>query len=106
MATLQQVYNLVYDARYNDLRSKVIAATAIAAVTVKNEDPATANHAARLVWATATLGDENALRDAGLEMYFRSVTDPTVQDAAVAGTATDAAIQNAVNARINAVAGS
>lgn len=106
MATLLESYNLIYSSEFNGLRSRIIAATGKAASTVLAEDVGTPNHAARLVWSEGALASEASLKESGLRLYFLLVTDPTVQDVAVSGAVTDAAIQAAVNARINLVAGS
>lgn len=97
MATLQEVYNLRYEA--TALKSRVVAAVAKAAQDVLNEDPSTANHANRVLWA------QDALRDAkgaGETMMWGVVGNATIQAAGEA--ATDGDIQFVVNGLIDTFA--
>jgi len=101
MAILTDAYNLIYDAKYSTLRARVIAAVANAAYGVLNEPSSTPNYVKRLAWAKETLTTPEALKAAGERLYFGTVIDPAVQDAALADTVKDADIQAAINARIN-----
>lgn len=99
MATLETVYNLLYDGEYQALRNRVRAAVLIAARAVILENPATVNHAARLVWATAAVQDAAALAAKAESMFVGVASDGAIQDAGLA--ATDAQIQSTVNALVN-----
>jgi len=101
MAMLTDAYNLIYDAKYSTLRARVIAAVASAAYGVLKEPSSTPNYVKRLAWAKETLTTPETLTAAGERLYFGTVIDPAVQDAAIANTVTDAAIQTAISARIN-----
>lgn len=58
MATLLELHDLLHSD--GDLWRKAEIAAIIAAVGIKYESPATANHAARVTWAEAVLADAPA----------------------------------------------
>lgn len=61
MATLLEAYNT--KVTNQTLRSRTIAAVAKCAIDILSEDPGTANHAARLVWAKDALLNTDAATD-------------------------------------------
>ncbi len=93
MATLEQIYNLRFQ---GTLKPRVTAAVAKAAADVMNEDPGTANHAARVAWAKAALQDAQAAAE---EMLWGVVGNATIQASGDASTDND--IQFVVNSLVN-----
>lgn len=93
MATLQEHYDL---ANGGALRGRVIAACAKAATDIVNENPLTANHANRMIWAAKDPA-ENAE-----QMKWPVALNATI--AAAGAAATDGDIQFVVNSHINAFA--
>jgi hypothetical protein len=79
----------------NDLKNRVAVAASIAANDITNEDPETANHAARLVWANATLANAQAVAEQAMWGICHNATIQTSGDAS-----TDADIQFAFNGLI------
>lgn len=77
------------------LRQRVQAAMTLAAFDIINEDPATANHAARLQWAAGVFNSEPGLLNA--MMSFVSIN---VSIRAAGGSAIDSDIQWVVNGSI------
>jgi hypothetical protein len=86
-------YNLAVNAT---LRNRIAAAVAKASFDVLNEDPGTAYHAERVVWAKASLKDPVTVTD---QMAWTVVQDTTIQSHGL--DSTDIEIQNAVNGNIN-----
>jgi hypothetical protein len=103
MATLLQVYNLIHDGEFQALRNRVRAAVLVAARAVILEDPATVNHADRLVWAQAAVQNAAALAEKAETLFVGVASDATIQ--AAGNAATDAQVQAAVNALVNYYAG-
>ena len=97
MATLQEVYNLRYEA--TGLRSRVTAAIAKAAQDVLNEDPGTTNHAERVVWANEALADTITWTQ---RMMWAVVGNATIQTNGESSS--DVEVQNAVNGSIDTFA--
>jgi len=84
--SLLEVYHLMNSD--GDLWRKVEAAALNAAIAVKYEDPETANHAARLTWATEVFADPKAwtvtnkakvLENATIKAAGHSATDNDVE---------------------------
>lgn len=103
MATYEQLRGLFENPV---LLTKVDAAISIAVHTINAENPATADHGARIVWANQAIKDIRAesvkalkIALAGAQVGNGSVTT----DALLAST--DSAIQTAVNAAIKVLAG-
>lgn len=69
---LLDVYHLMNSE--GDLWRKVEAAAFCAAVSIKYENPATANHAARLEWATAVIADPKAWTTANKPLVLENAT--------------------------------
>lgn len=97
MPTLMQVHEFANGAPA--LRQRFSGARLVAAWNVLNEDPGTANHAARLTWAEKILADYDA--DLSPE-FLRFLSNATIQ--AQGGTATDGQIMTAVTGLVNAFA--
>lgn len=91
MATYEELFNLSFD---DTLRARVTAACAIAAETVRTEDPATENHVNRVTWAISTLANPDGRARQIIWLLLASNASLTV--AQIQG-ATDAQIQAAVN---------
>jgi hypothetical protein len=94
MATYLDIYNLQYTETL--LRQRTQVAISHAANDVINEDPATANHANRIVWANEVLA--NPERMMNLEMSL-VVQNPTIETEG--NNATDNDIQFVVNGLVN-----
>src|SRR5262245_1700860 len=88
------IYDLQY--RHSDLRTRTQIAICNAAYNVVNEDPGTANHANRILWANDVLA--NPERMMNLEMSLL-VQNSTIQ--AEGDNATDNDIQFVVNGLID-----
>lgn len=56
MASYAELYDLMQS---DPIQNKVRVAVVDAAIAIKNEDPQTANHAARLEWANSAISDPN-----------------------------------------------
>ena len=98
MATLLEIYNLRYEAV--NLKNRTTAAIAKAATDVLNEDPGTANHANRLVWAGSALDNATAMAE---RMMWGVLSNATIQ--ANGESSTDNDIQFVVNSLIDSYAG-
>jgi len=95
MATLyQDIWNLK-NASFN-LKQRVTVAVAKAAIDILSEDPGTANHANRVIWASNTLLRAELTAEG---MMWPVLSDATVRNAGEA--ATDAQIQSAVDASVD-----
>lgn len=90
MATYTDLYNLFSDA---ELRNKITVAVIVATETVRNEAPATANHANRLLWAKEALTNPSAM---GSNMYLAVLAQNKSSTVAQIQNATDAVIQTNV----------
>jgi len=86
-------YNLAVSA---ELQNRVAASVAKASFDILNEDPGTAYHAERVVWAKASMKDPTVVTD---QMIWTIVQDATIQSHGLAST--DNEIQNVVNGNIN-----
>ena len=80
------------------LKSRVTAATWIAAIGVQEEDPGTANHANRLRWADTVFGNPLAV---GQRMLIALLVDNKDNTEAQILAASDATIQTKVDAKVN-----
>jgi hypothetical protein len=104
MATYVQLYDMTYTPSYGvttpPLTKKVTVAVATAAVAILSESEGTTNHADRLVWAQSTL---LAVPGAAQKMMWAALADADVL--AHGDAATDAEVQDAVNAVVDAFAG-
>lgn len=87
----------------NDLHKKVSRAIDVAARNVVNEDPGTANHAERFVWASkARQNPDNILNEA--HQWMLAVLDnPTI--AAAGNASTDNDVQFVVDSLVDTMAG-
>ncbi len=97
MATLAALYDLRYGT--NTLKNRLTAACAKSAQYVLIEDPATANHAQRVKWAWATLGDAPGMAE---KLMWGLVANTTV--AAAGEAATDSDIEYVVASLIDTFA--
>ena len=98
MATYAELFTLRSN---SDLKNKITVACIIAAESIRNEAPATANHDNRLLWAKAVFANPEVEADRMLWAVFAQNASATV--AQITG-ATDAAIQTAVNNAVNVFA--
>ena len=94
MATLLERYDLQYT--HTLLRQRTQIAIESAAYDVLNEDPATANHTNRIVWANTALNNPEKLT--AIEMAL-VVQNPTI--AAGGDDSTDGDIQFVVNGLVD-----
>jgi hypothetical protein len=94
MAIYSDLATLVYD---DALIARVSVAIAIAAETIRAEDPATPDHDLRKSWARRTLVNVDGMARQMLWVLIAQNKDATL--AQIAG-ATDAAVQNAVDTAI------
>lgn len=86
----------------SELRKRSVGGAIKAQADVRNEDPATPNHANRLIWADALVADPKVEGD---KLWTIMLQDATVLDAVSNGTAvTDAQVQAVVNANIDTLA--
>lgn len=99
MATYSELYSLRHNA---SLRQKVIVAIAIAADTIRSEDPGVTNHANRLTWAATAFSNPIGKVDQVWWAVLAANKAATV--AAITG-ATDAAFQTNVDAVVDVLAG-
>lgn len=97
MATLLERYELQYT--HSRLRQRSQIAIESAAYDVINEDPATANHANRILWANTALNNPEKLTSIEMSLI---VQNPTI--AAGGDDATDGDIQFVVNGLIDPIA--
>lgn len=99
MATLQQIDELVLGVP--TLFQRFRAARIKAAWDIINENPATANHADRLVWANAIIADYET---SDIQSEYRLfLSNTTIQTSGIASTDND--IQYVVNSFIDTWAG-
>lgn len=91
MATLLGIYDVLLSDGAQALRNRTMAQVLVSANYIMNEDPGTANHANRLVWAQGALLSASALRAASDKMYVGVCTNPTIQSAGNASTDNDIA---------------
>lgn len=95
MATYDELYGLHNNSA---LKNRVTVACVVAAEIVMDEDPATGNHANRLVWAASVLASPQA---EAVRMYWALLAankDTTVENIQ---SAMDAQIQTQVEAHID-----
>jgi len=90
-------YIEIFQLRYNsgELKNRVAVAASIAANDITNEDPGTANHAARLAWANATLLNTQGVAEKAMWGICHNATIQASGDAS-----TDADIQFTFNGLI------
>lgn len=101
MVTYSDDFNL-FSATNNDLHKKVARAIDKAARDVIAEDPGTANHAARLLWANAVRSDVDGLITKAHAAILLVLDNPTV--AAAGNAASDSDVQFVVNSLVNTLA--
>lgn len=95
MAAYKELYSLWYE---SDLRNKVTVAVVVAAEAIQSEDPATPNHANRLLWAKATLENPIAIAGAMFRLVLAANKDAT-KEAIL--QASDGSIQAAVDGAVD-----
>ena len=98
MATYINLWKISEDSAF---RQKVQAACGIAATNIVLEAPATANHAARLVWAKQALQN---IERTGEDVLWAALATFAADSQAVINAKTDAEIQTAVNAIVTGLA--
>jgi len=82
----------------DDLKNKIGVACIVAAEAIRNEPPATENHANRLLWAKRAFQSPGSIREHMLMTLLAANKDLTVSQ--ITG-ASDAAIQAKVDAAVN-----
>ena len=98
-------YAVIYDSAVvadSVLRKQVSTALHKAAVNVRNEDPATANHARRLQWS------KQVLTQGGIESMAAAIVWSVLENAAIQAaptTSPDADVQFVINSLVNQFAG-
>lgn len=95
MATYAELYSLRNDSA---LRNKVAIAVVVAAETIMNEDGGTANHANRLLWASAVFASPTAEAERMFMAVLAANKDLTT---AQIEAATDGAIQTTVDIHVD-----
>ena len=95
MATLIEIHNLAVGAP--QLQQRFYAARLRAAWDVRNEDPGTTNHAARIAWANIVLN--NYQGSSSFYNYSTFLANATIQSSG--SGATDNDIQFVVNSLVN-----
>lgn len=83
---------------FSPLRNKVQVAVVIAANAIRTEDPATDNHANRLVWSRGVF--ENSEREADRMCWAVLAANKDLDLPAIQG-ASDSAVQTQVDAAVN-----
>ena len=94
MATYQELHELTHNAA---LLARVMTAVAVAAETIRSEDPATTNHVERVRWAQQALRNVDGTARGLMWIVMAQNRQFTV--AQIEG-ASDAALQAAVNGAI------
>ena len=97
MASYMELRNLFS----SDIKNKVEVACIVAAEAIRSEDPATTNHANRLLWAKAAFANPGGMSNQMLMALLAANKDATV--AQITG-ASDAAIQAKVDAAVDVFA--
>ena len=102
MATLLELRELWYQG--SALRAKFEGALITAAAAIINEDPGTANHANRLVYANALMADEGSALSAAAKAHTQMAiaTNATIQ--AAGNAADDSDVQFVCNSQIDTFA--
>jgi len=98
MATYAELYGLFSNA---SLANRAEVACVVAAEAIRNENPATANHANRLLWAKRVFQGPAGVRNEMLMALLAGNAGLTVD---VLTTVTDANLQTAVNNAVNVFA--
>ncbi len=103
MATLGQIGN-VWKTKSGEMYYQFLGACLKAAYDVRNEDPGTTNHTARVAWANVILSGVDADVDAKVQAHLRYAlaSNATIQNAL--GASTDNDVQFVVNSQIDALA--
>lgn len=100
MATLDELYQLHSSANAG-IRTRVVMATVVAAEGVRTENPATPNHAKRLLWAREVFQNPEV---AGVAMTWAVLAQNAAVPLATIIAASDAQVQSAVEAAIDVFA--
>lgn len=95
MATYDELLQAAND---ENLKRKIKVACVVAAETIRNELAATANHQARLIWAKSAFQNPDAV---AVPMMNAVLAQNRAQTLAAIVGATDATVQNAVNAAVD-----
>lgn len=96
MATYTELVGLAGTA--DALRQQIKMAIAKSALTITNEAPATTNHAQRLAWAKAALGNLDG--EVGRVMWYVLAANAGATVGQITG-ASDATVQTAVDQAVN-----
>ena len=99
MATYSELYRLAGEDSV--LRQRVTVACVIAAETIRNELPATTNHANRLIWAAKVFADP--VIESQRMLWAALAANAAATVAAIQGV-TDANLQTIVNNAVNTFA--
>lgn len=95
MATYTELFDLHSN---TDLLNKVVVACIISAEQIKDEDPGTANHANRLIWAAAVFSNPRAESE---RMYWALLAANNAATVIQIENATDEAIQGQVDDHVD-----
>lgn len=98
MAAYDKLYELWYE---SSLKNRVTVAVIVAAQAVQDEDPATANHANRLLWSQQAF--ENPVMAASPIYRVILAVNKDLSQEAILG-ASDASVQAAVDAAVDTFA--
>jgi len=100
MATYAELLNIANTS--DGFKQTIKVAVVVACDVIRAEADATPNHAARVSWARATLQDPDT---AASQMVLAVLAQNRTLTAAQITGASDAAVQTAVNAAVNLLAG-
>ena len=95
---LTDVYDAGYD-KSSDVRKQVAGACFVAAMDIEAEDPGTANHANRIIWAAQAKANP---KGKAAEMIFEVIANATIR--AALPTPVDGDVQFVVNSLIDTYA--
>lgn len=102
MATYAELLEIASGPTGDSLKNKIRVAVVVATDVIRSENPATANHANRMLWARQVLNspDTEALR-----MLWAVLAQNRAFTAGQITGADDATVQTAVNAAVDLLAG-
>lgn len=100
MATYLEIYELGMGGKAtppSDLFKRIVAACTIAGELIRQEDPSTPHHDARMHWAKVTLGDPEGMAN---RVIWSLLAQNASYTPAQINSASDATIQNALEAAV------
>ena len=102
MATYQQLLDIASTASGDALRQQLRIAVVVAADSIRVEAPATVGHALRMAWALSAIKSPDS---AAREMLWAVLAQNKAFTVAQITGASDSAVQSAVDAAVNLLAG-